>query len=548
MIHGIYYSNVFLNKYKELFDLECYDMEFISFLREKSYEIIKNSNEFDEKFYVDNYPDVVELGMDPITHYLKFGASEYCNPNSFFNTKKYVESYKDNLNGLNPFIHYILYGEGVIGSEIIHEINKNESFLEIYSRILEKIDDEITIIIPIFNAYYDVKRCIESVLKYTKLKFQLILIDDNSDDPRISQLLDNFSSFSNIKVVYNNVNKGFTKSINSVINSTDNDVILLNSDTIVTPRWIQKMIISAYFDDKIATITPLSNAADISVPVLNQNNGIPYFLDINSMSLLIGNISKQGNIVSPFGNNFCMFIKREVLDDIGILDEKNFDRGFGEDKDFTVRARNNGWKNMYNDSIFIYHENNASFSFDESINLKNCHDIILLDKYPNIYDDWDNFINSNNLAKIIENIQDNIIYFNENLIKENIIYFTSINNGLPNIENVDWFYNHYNMFIITIEDFKFKLWIVRNNEFLFITDFIFDYEYVDFDYVSSYFLMLFDIFNIDSVFVNHINSIGDVMNNIFSSPLKLATMLGLSIVYGHDSFDVINSLSVKSNQ
>lgn len=76
------------------------------------YYILKNSALFNEAYYSDTYQDVKRSGIDPVLHYLLFGATEGRNPNSFFNTKYYIENYSDiNGSGLNPLVHYILYGK-----------------------------------------------------------------------------------------------------------------------------------------------------------------------------------------------------------------------------------------------------------------------------------------------------------------------------------------------------------------------------------------------------------------------------------------------------
>ena len=90
IVHEIYSSEDILKKYKELFESDARDIDFNSFLKDNSYDIIKNSNTFDESFYIENYPDTVELDLDSIQHYLEYGVFENCNPNSFFNTKEYL--------------------------------------------------------------------------------------------------------------------------------------------------------------------------------------------------------------------------------------------------------------------------------------------------------------------------------------------------------------------------------------------------------------------------------------------------------------------------
>ncbi len=72
---------------------------------------IRTSGLFDVLFYRTTYADVALSGMDPIIHYVKFGANEGRRPNEWFDTKKYIDKYKDvKESRMNPFYHYIIYG------------------------------------------------------------------------------------------------------------------------------------------------------------------------------------------------------------------------------------------------------------------------------------------------------------------------------------------------------------------------------------------------------------------------------------------------------
>lgn len=67
---------------------------------------------FDKKFYNENYPDVAELGADPILHYLNHGWKEGRDPSKKFSTMAYIERYEDvRICGVNPLIHYLKYGK-----------------------------------------------------------------------------------------------------------------------------------------------------------------------------------------------------------------------------------------------------------------------------------------------------------------------------------------------------------------------------------------------------------------------------------------------------
>lgn len=144
-----------------------------------------------------------------------------------------------------------------------------KAYLEVFS------GKQVSIIVPVYNALNETENCIKSVLDYTTIPFELILINDASPDERIQTMLDRFKVHECIRVISNPENLGFVKTVNLGMKQAKGDVVLLNSDTAVTPRWLQKLMIAAYSDSKIATVTPFSNAAGaFSVPEVGRNDDI----------------------------------------------------------------------------------------------------------------------------------------------------------------------------------------------------------------------------------------------------------------------------------
>ena len=513
------------------------------YFKDNSYQIIKDSNAFDDKFYIETYQDILEYGNDSIKHYLKFGFDEGCIPNPVFDIDEYLKLHGNNLDGLNPFVHYILDGGGDIVGEINQEINKNMLSPKNFKNMVEIFEKGITIIIPIYNAYEDTKKCIESVLENTTVKFKLILIDDKSTDLRISKLLDEYEKFPNVQTIRNEVNKGFTKNVNIGLNQTNDDVILLNSDTIVTPKWIQKILWAAYSEENIGTLTPISNASDISVPIMNKNNEIPSFLNVNTMSSLVEKASVNGNLIAPTGNGFCLFIKRSTIDDVGLFDEENFGRGYGEETDFTCRASYNGWNNVRNDSILIYHKRSASFSLDKANELKKKHGSILTKKHPMVFSEWKTFVTSEKLKKSIENVNWCLDNFNKNLIKKNVLYITNLVNNKPNVDNVELLSEEFNIFLMTVEKSKLGLWVLINNEFVKFKDIVFNSFFPDFNSLNRYYLALLKSLTIDCLFLQFNNDFKFLKKSPFITPIVLTSNLGIPIYYGNSSEELLNPLT-----
>jgi len=114
------------------------------------------------------------------------------------------------------------------------------------------------------------------------------LINDNSPDERIRPYLEE-QKRENVIVIRNEQNKGFFNNINiGMAQSQDRDVIILNSDTIVTKNWVDKMVACAYSDSSIGTVTPVSNNATLcSVPNFCEENVLPKGMTVEQVAAIV---------------------------------------------------------------------------------------------------------------------------------------------------------------------------------------------------------------------------------------------------------------------
>lgn len=241
--------------------------------------------------------------------------------------------------------------------------------------LLAALDPSIrtTIVIPIFNSLADLRLCVESVLRHTRGNYRLLLVNDCSSDPAIAPALEEWSQkHAQIEVLTNGRNLGFVATANAGMRAAaPDDVVLLNSDTIVTARWLQKLRVAAYRSPNVATATPFSNAAGaFSVPVVGANEALPIHMDVSSMGRLVERASADEYPKIPTGNGFCMFIRRTAIEQAGGFDEERFGRGYGEENDFCMRLGAMGWSHVIADSLFIYHRRNASFGAEREALLK----------------------------------------------------------------------------------------------------------------------------------------------------------------------------------
>lgn len=220
-----------------------------------------------------------------------------------------------------------------------------------------------SIVIPVFNALQYLIPCIESVRKHTK-DFELLLVDDVSSDGSREYVCYQSQHFENTHTLLHQKNVGFSQSCNTGIQSSKSDfIILLNSDTVVTPGWADSLHETFSRSEKdfnlnrVGMVGPVSNYA-------GGEQGIQfdkYSLDqLDSSCLDHRKTFKHSMQITGFLSGFCVMIRRKVFDEIGYFDDR-FHIGFWEDNDFCLRAQLAGWSLIIDYSTFIHHHGSASF-------------------------------------------------------------------------------------------------------------------------------------------------------------------------------------------
>ena len=257
----------------------------------------------------------------------------------------------------------------------------------------------IDIVIPVYNAPEDVRRCVDSVLGHAHDDCRITLIDDASPDPAIALLFAELDArrLPQMTLLRNTLNLGFVGTANRGIAGSRADVVLLNSDTIVTGDWLQAFRRCAASDPRIGTITPFSNNAEIcSFPQLCINN--PIAADPEAVGAAMAGVAVPTYPDLPTGVGFCLFICRALVDEIGAFDVA-FGAGYGEENDLCLRAARAGWRNVLADNAFVLHVGGRSFVGQKS-DLSPRNTAILLERHPHYTRMVEDYIKTDPLAPL----------------------------------------------------------------------------------------------------------------------------------------------------
>lgn len=184
---------------------------------------------------------------------------------------------------------------------------------------------------------------------FTNLPFEIIVIDNASRDGTYNLL----RNYKNIKVIRNSINTGFSKSINQgIMASQGNYILLLNNDTVLGPNWLVNLMSCIKHRADIGMVGPKSNyVSGMQLQPFNYNGSIEGIIAFMK-NFNIPDPKKWFEVFNLSG--FCLLIKREVINSVGLLDER-FKYGGYEDEDYCRRVMNSGYKLYCAGDTFVYH-------------------------------------------------------------------------------------------------------------------------------------------------------------------------------------------------
>ena len=214
-----------------------------------------------------------------------------------------------------------------------------------------------SVIVPTHNNLIFTRMCLETVLADASHLAELIVVDNASHDGTLAYLSSLQEAFPIVRVIANIENRGFAAAVNQGLREAQGSVlVLLNNDTVVSPGWLARLI--AHADSpQVGAVSPVTNRigteAEVDVSYrtygelcvlaerrAREHDGVTYDVEMLAM--------------------FCLAIRRDVLDQVGFLDE-GYGMGLFEDDDFSYRLRQLGFRLVLAEDAFVHHVGEASF-------------------------------------------------------------------------------------------------------------------------------------------------------------------------------------------
>ena len=229
----------------------------------------------------------------------------------------------------------------------------------------------VAVVIPVHGGLDVTEACLEAVFATVPAGTAVIVVDDASPEPALAAWLDSLRRARRIRLVRHSSNRGFPAAANSGLRAAarlgkTHDMVLLNSDAIVTTGWLERLRAVVHATPDIGSATPLSNDGSILsypkvAPTPEYANPVPRGAALARIARQAASANPGVTVDIPTGVGFCLYMRHECVRETGVLREDIFAQGYGEENDFCLRARHLGWRHVGVPGAYVAHVGGHTF-------------------------------------------------------------------------------------------------------------------------------------------------------------------------------------------
>ncbi len=262
----------------------------------------------------------------------------------------------------NPDQAYLSYENALYYCERSGNTNDLEAIRSIFDEYCSNNPisvKNVTFAILSYNTLEYTKNCIESIRQTCNSNsYELVVVDNASTDGSVDWLRNQ----KDIILIENKSNAGFPAGCNQCIRiaNPENDIFLLNNDTLMLSNSLFWLRIGLYKDNRTGAVGAVTNCSGNGQQLEDRFDSIDDYI---RYGLSLNVPSSNPYELKTFLIMFAMLIKRDAINKTGFLDER-FTPGNFEDNDYGMRLMNNGYDCVLCHNSYIYHYGSKSFSGD----------------------------------------------------------------------------------------------------------------------------------------------------------------------------------------
>lgn len=226
-------------------------------------------------------------------------------------------------------------------------------------------EPDVSVVIVSYNGKVMLRECLRSVFDETRGASCEVIVSDNGSQDGSTEMVKEY--FPSVVLIENGDNLGFAKANNvAFLHCRGRYVLLLNPDALVLSGAIERLV-------RFMDSTPVAAAA--GARLYNEDGSLQF--SIRKFPTLLGQMAESFFLhelfprMSRFGEiikdpkayerqgevewvtGAALMLRREALEDVGLLDERFF--MYSEEKDWCFRARKKGWKIYFTpDARFVH--------------------------------------------------------------------------------------------------------------------------------------------------------------------------------------------------
>jgi GT2 family glycosyltransferase len=228
---------------------------------------------------------------------------------------------------------------------------------------------KVDVVIPFFNQHRLLLRCLKSLELAACRDLEVVLVDDGSA-PEESARVDDFCGRLSLPIrrVRHAENRGYKESIHTGLLACDNPyVILLNSDTLLTPGFADRLVDVLLAQDEVRAVAPVSNhptdlyqyRAYLDLPAAAEDGA--FYRAIAERTAQASRQAAGRLTLAPYLTAMCLALDREVFDRVGYFGA-NYRYGYFEDLALCCAIRQLGFQLAIREDCFVYHQGQGTFS------------------------------------------------------------------------------------------------------------------------------------------------------------------------------------------